>query len=138
MTIYATFEFYEDPYLGSAIASSEFGLLIKRASKVLDQISFDRVESIYEEDDDDDEELIENIRHAACAIADVMKKLETDPKGISSESVGGHSVSYADVTTLKRTDLDKMRAEAKLYLGSSRLLFPGFNTGEYGGTSSED
>lgn len=134
MTVYANYTWYEDHYLGTLVASTDFDALELRASKYLDRLTFNRVADIVEADEDEDE--VDAIKNATCAIVDELynqSQADSD-KAIKGESVGGHSVSYVDNTDLKRTQLEKIREAAKLWMSSTRLMFPGFYTGEYGGS----
>ena len=134
MTVYASFTWYEDSYLGTLVASTDFDALELRASKQIDRLTFNRVADIIEAGEDEDE--TDAIKNATCAVVDELynqSQADSD-KAIKSESVGGHSVSYVDNADLNRTQLEKIREAAKLWMASTRLMYPGFYTGEYGGS----
>jgi len=134
MTVYVNFSFYEDTYKGSLVASTDFDALELRAAKWIDRLTFNRVEDILEADEDEDEVIA--IKNATCAVVDELYNQSTGESGkaITSESVGGHSVSYAENPDSKRTLLAKLREAARLWLESTYLMYPGHYTGEMGGS----
>ena len=118
------------------MASADFDALEKRAAKYIDRLTFGRVAAIMEADDDEDE--VDAIKNGVCAVVDELYNQSSGPgKSISSEGVGGHSMSYVDNPDLKRTQLEKIREAAKHWLEETRLMFPGFFTGEYGGSMDD-
>jgi len=132
MAAYATWTQYNTEYFGTKIAEEEFPALILKASAVIDQLTFDRTAAIITLGTD--AALIAKIVSATCAVAETLHAQDIDgEKEIASESVGGHSVSYVSNKTMQASALERQRAAAKLYLGSSELMFPGFAAGEYGG-----
>lgn len=131
MAVYADFDFYENTYGGTAIASADFTKLITRASLVIDQITYNRAATVVEENTDTD--TIQKIQLAACAIADEIQRQENESAAvIASERVGEHSVSYVVTEAMKQTALEQQSAKAKLYLASTGLMFKGFYADEYG------
>jgi hypothetical protein len=130
-TSYADFTYYTGTYLGNTISETAFPRLALRASAVINQLSFNRAV-----DDTDNEDAI---KMACCAIAEEIQKFESDGStdAISSESVGGYSVSYGTNSIKQMTNNDKYLEAASLYLGNTGLLFSGFADGEYG-TDRED
>lgn len=134
MPAYADYTFYADTYLGEAIPEASFPRLALRASAIIDQLTFGR--SILEEDVD----TIEQIKNAVCAVAEEIYTAEQNngADGIQSESVGSHSVTYAENSTQRLTNHQRYANAASLYLGSTGLLYAGFASGEYGGTLDAD
>ena len=138
MTVYVSYSYYTDNFLGTLVASGDFDALELRASRHIDRLTYNRVADIVEADEDEDE--VDAIKDAVCAVVDELynqSQADSD-KAIKSESVGGHSLSYVDNPDLKRTQLDKIRQAARLWLESTYLLFPGFYTGEYGGSGMDN
>ncbi len=129
MTAYVDFDYYANTYGGSAIVSASFNKMALLASRVIDQITFERAYDII--DANTDTELVEKIKYATCSVADELKNHEANGiKEVASESVGSHSVSYVDNGDARRTRNDKLRDAAKLYLGSTGLMFGGFYADE--------
>lgn len=138
MAAYADFEFYEDTYGGTAIAEASFPAYAIQASAALDNLTYDRAAD--EITDDDDADLVEAIKNAVCAIADEMHAIDQTGhcKSIQSEKVGSYSVTYAPDPTTGLSEDGRYRRVAKRYLGRSGLMYPGFLSGEYGGTADSD
>lgn len=141
-TAYVDFAYYEETYLGTAIAPADFSRLALRASAVIDQLtssgSGSRAATVV--DADEDATLIDAIQMATCAVAEEYQATEDEggAAGIQSESVGSLSVTYADYSTRQRTIMQRYTAAAALYLASTGLMYRGFASGEYGGTIDED
>jgi len=131
-TPYADYAYYTGTYLGTAVSSSDFSVLVARASTALDRLTFGRARPVVTEDTD--EETIDAIKMATCAMVDELNlaSISGTGGGVTSESVGGYSVSYAAGAPATLTTLNKMRQAAAAYLESSGLMFPGFQPGEYG------
>ena len=132
MATYVDFTYYEDTFQGTTVASGDFDALALRASAVIDRLTFQRAAAIITADEVAAD--VTGIKMATCAVLDELynqSQADSD-KAIKSESVGGHSVSYVDNAELKKTNLDKQRDAAKLWLESTYLMFPGFYTGEKG------
>lgn len=126
-TAYADYTYYSTTYLGSAIASADFAALALRASAVIDRLTFDRAAVVVAADEDDDQ--IDAIQMATCAVAEVLQSQAGAADGtIISESVGRHSVTYAQgsVKSKERAQSDA----AALYLFSTGLMYRGFYADE--------
>ena len=136
MAAYATWTFYDETYLGTAITEANFPALALRASATLDQITFSRAAVVIT--DNDDADLVESIQMATCAVADEYQRQSDEGKEVTSERVGQHSVTYAVNNVMKLSDDEKLARVAKLYLGNSGLMFRGFASGEYGGEVDEN
>jgi hypothetical protein len=133
MAAYTDYAYYTTTYLGTAITATLFPAYALRASAVIDQLTFDRAASVV------DVAIIDKLEMATCAIAEELQKQDiTGVDAIQSESVGGHSLSYAKNSTAQMTNDQKLLKVAKLYLGSTDLLFKGFSDGEYGAIVDED
>jgi len=126
---YADYTYYVTSFLGSAIAESDFPALALRASAYIDQITFNRAAT--------DTENTAAIKNAMCAIAEELQRQDqTDGvDGITSESVGSHSVTYANNSSRARSNVTKLQDVAKVWLANTYLMFAGFNTDEYGSTT---
>jgi hypothetical protein len=133
MATYITETYYTDTFGGVTVPSESFAKYAKYASKKIDRFTFNRAADIISDDDDADQ--VTAIKMATCEVMDEMFNQDESFYGgrsIRSESVGGHSVAYADSPESKRSLLEKQKEAARLWLEETYLMFPGFYTGEYG------
>jgi len=123
---YADYTYYVTSYLGSTIAESDFPALALRASAYIDQITFNRAST--------DTENTAAIKNAMCAVAEELQRQDQTSyvDGVISESVGSHSVTYANNSNRARSNVTKLQDVAKVWLANTYLMFAGFNTDEYG------
>lgn len=135
---YADFTYYQSTYLGTLIASADFAQLALRASAVIDKITFQRAAVVVTANEDAD--LIALIRMATCAVAETIQTVQQsgDVGAIQSETVGQHSVTYADGSIALMTVAQKYEDTARLYLEDTGLMFRGFASGEYGDDLDDD
>lgn len=131
MAVYATYVFYDTVYQGTAIAEANFDHLAIMASAVIDQVTFDRTAAIVNADED--AALINKIGMATCAVAEKIQSLESSGPAVQSERVGNYSVTYL----APKSSEQQLNMTAKLYLGGTGLMYPGFSSGEYGGITVE-
>ena len=130
---YADFTYYSTSFLGTAIVSADFPRLALRATAVIDQITFNRAAVIM--DANTPESTVTAIQNATCAVAEEIQTQEQSGNidGVTSESVGSHSMSFGKGARAAMTNLQKQIEAAKVYLANTGLLFAGFASGEYGG-----
>jgi|ERR1035437_169449 hypothetical protein len=130
-TTYVTYSYYTTTFLGTVIASADFARLALRASVVIDQLTFNRAAAIVLAATDTD--IIDSIKMATCAVAEAYQANEADGSGggIKSESIGSNSVTYQDGANATLSDIAKLSRAAKVYLGLTGLMYPGFNEGEF-------
>lgn len=131
MTAYTDYAFYTGTFKGSAIASADFDKLALRATAIIDMITFGRAEPIVTAGAD--LTTIEKIEFATCEVAEQIQKIEVTQDGnagIASESLGSHSVSYAQTAETKMSAMAKYEKAAKIYLVSTGLLYRGFTEDE--------
>ena len=112
--IYADFSYYRDTYCGE-MAEGDFKRLSRSASAYLDSVTFDRIAAVT------DEKIMERVKEACCAVADVLLRKE-ERDGIAAEKNDGVSVTYA---TEGKTDEERLYQAAVLYLGNTGLLYRG-------------
>lgn len=122
---YADYEFYKDTYFGDAISEGDFPRLAARASDYVYAYTKGLADQVKGK-------ALEMVKKATCAVAEAIQDelhMTTAAfavgKGgnevVSSETVGGHSVSYktASVSSAEVEYLDKKKREAlELYLGN--------------------
>jgi len=128
---YADYSYYTTTFLGSAIASSDFPRLALRASAVIDQITFDRAAPIVTSATDTT--TIDKIKMAMCAVAEELQTQDANNGAdvITSESIGGYSVSYGAGSVKQLTTGERLTNSARLWLANTDLLYKGFASGEY-------
>lgn len=136
MAAYADFEFYEDNFGGTAIASADFSTLAIRASFMIDFLTFDRAADVISDDEDADQ--VTAIKMATCAVAEVIQEISDRTAKIQSEKVGPYSVTYTPTPTDSLSNDARMSLAAKRYLVKTGLMYRGFNAGEFTGTVSEE
>lgn len=118
---YADYAFYTGTYLGTAIAEADFPQLALRASAVIDAATFGRAAKLETTD-----EIYEQVKMATCAIADELQRQDKNPvDGITSESQGRYSVSYAANSSKTKSNQAKLFDVAKLYLANTGLMYTG-------------
>lgn len=90
MQIYADYSFYHNTYKGSLISESAFNLYAIKATKIIQDYTFGNVPDV----------IPEEVKYCCCEIADALSEYQNSnavksiESGVSSESVGGWSVSY--------------------------------------------
>ncbi len=121
---YADFTYYEDTYMGVAIASSDFPRLALRASEQIDRITYQRAASDIDNED--------AIKMATCAVAEIIQEIEEGGAGgIKSERIGDNSVSYGENSAKAQAAEVQFQNAAAIYLGGTGLMFAGFVGSEY-------
>lgn len=116
VSIYTDYEFYLHMYRGTAIDSADFNRLAMRASAVIDQVTYERAGVVITAGTDAD--LIEKIEMATCAVADELYAQEASGGVIQSESIGRHSVTYANA----KSEQKRVENAAKSYLWNTELM----------------
>ncbi len=129
---YATYSYYTNTYLGTAIAEADFPRLALRASTWIDRLTFDRAVN--------DTENTNALSNACCAIAEDIQRNEANGgnDAIQSEAIGQNSVSYAATSSKMLTAGETYQKSAALYLENTGLMFAGFEYGEYSGEYNAD
>lgn len=124
MAAYADFTYYQDVFLGTAIAESAFPQLALRASAKIDQVTFDRAAPVITANTD--AALVDKIQMATCAIAEDLQIIANgEGVGIQEESTGNHSVKYAAGSIKTLTPDERLEDTAREYLGNTGLMFRG-------------
>lgn len=120
MKQYADYDFYQDVFTGTRITDEDvFNRMAIDASYFMDEMCFGRI---------DQANLTDEIKFACCALADVCHSEVTSGsigKGIASETVGPHSVSYVGVKELREQIRNEKMEIIRRYLGNTGLLYRG-------------
>ncbi|MZK53650.1 hypothetical protein [Clostridium beijerinckii] len=129
--MYVTYEYYTETFGGNTISSDSFNKYERKVRLSLDNFTFDRIKN--------DETLIDdNVKDCMCEMMEKAYGIEqeeaaTDGKIITSESVDGHSVSFA-ISDSQKNEIDQSRITkiklyniAKDYLLNTGLLYRGLD-----------
>lgn len=129
---YADFAYYTGTYLGTVLSEQEFPACARKASILIDDLTFGRTGKL-------SASLIPDaVRDAACSAAEIYadylakKKaaLKATKSGtVKSESNDGFSVSYADYNAeqARISAESEMSEEITIYLANTGLMFRGWS-----------
>lgn len=110
---------------GSSISASELDQFATRASYQVDFLTFGRADAIVSAGTN--LPLIERIKQATMAVADVMKEhsVSRGSLGVQGEKVGDHSVQYRGNDELQSYEAQAISSTVEMYLGHTGLMYPG-------------
>lgn len=119
---YADFTYYRDEYCGVKITvEKEFNRYARRASAIVDQVTYGRLTSIANDD------IPEEVYEATCALVDKLYDLENSVGStLTSESNDGYSVSFRD-TGDDQKQRKELYATIRTYLDNTGLLYRGIS-----------
>ncbi len=126
MASYADYTYYLDTYGGAIIPAEAFEKAMRNASREVNRYTLERAEAVLAANSD--LSLIEKIKFAACAVAEVIYQYGNQIMGrrdIASESVGDHSVSYLSADQLRANEVHAISETIEGYLGLTGLMFLG-------------
>lgn len=135
MEAFADHTFYTDSYKGVSVSADDFTRLALRASYAVDLHTFGRASDVIQKNDD--AETIERIRMATCSAAEALARFNGDAAGpngnaagpIVSETVGEHSVSYAQPGRAQQeaemSESEVIAASIRPYLAMTGLMYQG-------------
>ena len=126
MASYADYTYYLDTYGGAIIPAEAFEKAMRDASREVNRYTLERAEAVLAANSD--LSLIEKIKFAACAVAEVIYQYGNQIMGrrdIASESVGDHSVSYLSTDQLRANEVHAITETINGYLGLTGLMFLG-------------
>ena len=117
----ADYEFYVISYAGTLITEADWPAAVREASAFVDDLTYRRLHwqlSSYQ--------LPDEVRMAVCAVAEAVARYNAGQMlriaGVSSETVGAHSVTYATADAQLAEKRRSMRLAADLYLPLSHPL----------------
>lgn len=126
MAAYADYNFYQSEYLSgkaAVIPSEMFGHYAKKASRIIDNNTFDNLTGV------EPENISGVVKMCCCELAEMLYKSDSSPisKGITNEKVGDVSVSYAsaDSSGQLMPTASKVNSILRLWLADSGLLYRG-------------
>jgi hypothetical protein len=126
MAAFADYTYYLDTYGGTLIPAEAFEKAMRDASREVNRYTLERAEAVLAANSD--LSLIEKIKFAACAVAEVIYQYGNQIMGrrdIASESVGDHSVSYLSADQLRANEVHAITETINGYLGLTGLMFLG-------------
>ena len=126
MAAFADYTYYLDTYGGMIIPAEAFEKAMRNASREVNRYTLERAEAVLAANSD--LSLIEKIKFAACAVAEVIYQYGNQIMGrrdIASESVGDHSVSYLSTDQLRANEVHAITETINGYLGLTGLMFLG-------------
>lgn len=126
MAAFADYTYYLDTYGGTIIPAEAFEKAMRDASREVNRYTLERAEAVLAANSD--LSLIEKIKFAACAVAEVIYQYGNQIIGrrdIASESVGDHSVSYLPTDQLRANEVHAITETINGYLGLTGLMFLG-------------
>ena len=143
--MYVTLEYYNSTYGGTTIPSESYVGYERKARVFIDLITFNRLQK-------DSTLISDTVKECMCEIMELNYKLdqkeqETEGKIIASETVDGHTQTYA-ISDVEKNAVDKSKINdtkyyniARRYLSNTGLLYRGiqiskdynYNYGYYGG-----
>lgn len=114
------YSFYVGQYFGNIIAESDFNGYSRLAETYVNQYTFSRIHGVLTDEDK------QNVYFCICEIADRLYDNDHLPsaKGITSENVDGHSVSFERRKTTSQLK-PLIQEIVYRYLGTSNLLYRG-------------
>lgn len=132
MAGYVDYNYYVGTYGGTTIAMSSFIALANKASAFIDLLTMDRAAAYMALTVPSPEEaaLIDKLKMATCAVMDEQDNFSQTGGVVASESVGSHSVTYANTTNQSLSK--RLSGAAYPFLAHTGLMFRGFNADEYG------
>jgi hypothetical protein len=129
MAQYVDFTYYSTNFGGVTIPEANFAKYERKSRAFINDVTFNRLQ-------DDATLITDTVKECLCEIMESnfkidQKELETDGKLISSESVDGHTETYA-ISDVEKNEVDKSRINftkfyniARQYLGNTGLLYRG-------------
>lgn len=127
MAAFADYTYYLDTYGGTIIPAEAFEKAMRDASREVNRYTLERAEAALAANSD--LSLIEKIKFAACAVAEVIyqygNQMMARRSDIASESVGDHSVSYLSADQLRANEVHAISETIEGYLGLTGLMFLG-------------
>lgn len=122
--MYADYRFYTEDYKGGVIPVTAYDAMARDADSFLDYMTHNRLVM-----DDLPEKFQSKVKMAACAIAEVCYKQQSDDDSstVSSEAVGNHSKTFSVVRkTFEQRESEKFNV-AKRYLHGTGLMYGGLH-----------
>jgi len=119
MTNYANYAYYTDTYEGAVIDTASFPLYAGKATQKIKLYTFNRIA---------DDNIPDEAKMCCCELAEAIFKADNeDTKGIASEKVGEHSVSYVSPEAKEKQLTTSTTSIINNWLAMTGLLYRGCN-----------
>lgn len=124
MMPYVEYSYYNETY-GGVLSSSEFNKVAKKASRLIDDKTYDRAAKAFEGD------MKEKISLCCCELCDILNTYEKYYSGsqggaITTDSNDGYSVTFAAAQNVKRDFNTQINAVLNRYLTRPKNLLLGW------------
>lgn len=120
--MYATYNDYESLYQGTVLEPTDWPLVCREASALVDQLTYGRLQR--------GAPVTDQVKMAVCGAAESLfqsdREAEAVSSGVQSETVGSHSVTYEDAGTIAA----RRRAQA---IDAINLYLPPWDPLRYAG-----
>jgi hypothetical protein len=117
MTNYADFAYYTDTYKGAVLDTASFDLYARKATQIIKQYTFNRV---------NDNNIPDDVKMCCCELAEEINKHDKANTGnIASEKVGEYSVTYVDKEKAEELNSGKCTDIIYNWLAMTGLLYRG-------------
>lgn len=133
MDAFVDYAYYTGVYHGASVSNSVFQRLARTASFYVNYQTFERAEKVIA--DGSDADLIGRIKDATCAAIEALARFSGDSgseavnRPIASETVGEHSVSYAQPGRAQQeaemSESEVIAASIRPYLAMTGLMYQG-------------
>ena len=125
--VYADYAYYVADFAGTALTEDEFPSYAKKASALVDYVTFGRIEAL------GPERVIDAVRDATCAVAEKLKQFDSarvtdsDGRALASENNDGYSVSFRDGDSLEAQTVQTktVLTTIRMYLAHTGLMYQG-------------
>ena len=118
MIYYADFAYYTDTYKGAVLDAASFDLYSMKATLIIRQHTFNRIE---------DDNIPDDVKMCCCELAELIyshDKTKTG-NGIASEKVGDYSVSFVNTLDIVTLNKSKQTEIINNWLLMTGLLYRG-------------
>lgn len=110
--------YYHEYYFGDLISEGSWPKYEARAVTIFHRYTFNRLKGV--------SNVQEDVKMCICELADTIhehERIASMSAGITSESVDGHSVTYATSTSLDRAR--ELKEVCRKHLSHTGLMYPG-------------
>ncbi len=123
MTNYADYAYYTGTYKGAVIDAASFDLFGRKATLEIRKYTFNRI---------DGNNIPDEVKMCCCELAEYLfqkntanQETEADIKGLSSETTGGHSISYESAEAREQAHNNIIKGIIYNWLAMTELLYRG-------------
>lgn len=117
MINYADYAYYTGTYKGAVIDAASFDLYARKATQIIKRYTFGRIKN----------DVPDDAKMCCCELAELIYKHDKDSgkENITSEKVGGYSVTYTDESVLEQKFNLRINTTIEDWLWETGLLYRG-------------